>query len=477
MLFKKVIFLLLSACVTTTISWADSLRISQVDSNSLLLNQEIKLYLSVTNDRGKPVTGLKKNHFRIFESVNAKKYQPVHGITAFKSGGNYAEGISLLLLIDNSESMYWSLEGKRNEKTEQRRITIAKKTVKDIINSINNPNDRVGVALYNSYYKSLSKPVKDMAAIERYLENIERPDGDAIYSEIYGSLHLAVDDFSAINGRKAIIILSDGVNNPSYTHTGMINQQFGRKFVPYQKPLEALQFEGISLYVINFGKRGDRKDRHLKKIAKQSGGATFDAHNQSELKKVYFTIMDQILKEYAITYRATMDPAERKFVKVNYIKGSQKNSTVRFYFSSTVFGQPRNSFNPLIVLSFLLASLLLWLLSKIKFEKQRTQPSVEVLNAGAGKISTRVLTLENKETIIGCSTNADMTIAGLPAVEENHATIVFDEKNHQYTLIGQSKMLVNNKMVTTKVLEPGDLINIDGMTMVFDEGTEKKGKQ
>ncbi|MBU3914878.1 hypothetical protein KKA14_05025 [bacterium] len=53
-------------------------------------------------------------------------------------------------------------------------------------------------------------------------------------------------------------------------------------------------------------------------------------------------------------------------------------------------------------------------------------------------------------------------------------TIVFDSKSNQYTLIGEGKMMVNNKFVTTKILEPGDLINIDGTTMVFDEGTDKK---
>jgi hypothetical protein len=95
------------------------------------------------------------------------------------------------------------------------------------------------------------------------------------------------------------------------------------------------------------------------------------------------------------------------------------------------------------------------------------------LNAGAGKISTQILTLGSGETIIGSSRKADMTIAGLPAVEDIHATVIFNPAAKTYVLKGNGKMLVNNQLVITKVLEPGDLINIDGTTMVFDEGAEK----
>ncbi len=461
----------------TSVSLADSIRISQIDSNSLLLNQQIKLYISVTDDNGEPITSLQKSNFRLFESSNNRKYQPIDEILNFQKGINYADGVSFLLLLDNSESMYWTMEGEKTKDTKQMRMTVAQKAIKSFLSSIRNPNDKVGVAAYNSYYTALSKPIQDMVLVEQQLQTIERPTGDAIYTEIYASLNLAVDEFKTLKGRKALIILSDGVNNPSYKHTKTINQQFGEKYISYQKPLESLQREGISLYVVNFGKKGEKKDRHLVRIAKLSGGMTFNAYNQRELQQVYFRIMNQIQKEYIITYPATMEPADKKFVKTQYLNGPQKKSSIRFYYAASVFGQPQKSFNPLIFISLLLAAILLFLLSKVKFEKQRSKPSIEVLNAGAGKISTQILTLDTGETIIGSAPNADMTIAGVPAVEENHATIVFDEKTKQYNLKGRGKMLVNNKLITTKVLEPGDLINIDGTTMIFDEGAEEDEKE
>lgn len=475
MIPKSIISLLVYLLVAVPFVFADAVRITQIDSNSLLFNQQIKLYLSITDDRGEPIEQLKNNNFTLFESKDGRKFQQIPEINSFQVSSNYEEGVSFVLLIDNSESMYWTMEGKKTQNADQRRITFAKKAVKSFLKSINNPKDKVGLAVYNSNYKSFSGPIEDKVEIERHLNDVQRPTKDAIYSEIYGSVNLAVDEFATTGGRKAIIILSDGVNNPSYNHTKKINEQFGVKHIPYQTPLKSLQLEGISLYVINFGKRGDKKDRHLSRIAAHSGGVTFDAHNQRELQQIYLKIMNQILKEYVVTYDATMEPAEKKFVRVKYAKDKKKSTTTRFYLSGTLFGLPSDSVNPLFFIVFLLAIALLWLLSKVKFEKQRLKPSLEIMNEGTGNAFTQILDLGTEETVIGSSPDADMTIAGVPAIEENHATIVFDEKKDQYTLKGKGKgkIKVNNQFIETKILEPGDLIDLDGTTMIFDEGAEK----
>jgi Ca-activated chloride channel family protein len=458
----------------TSAALSDSVRISQIDTNSLLFDQKIKLYLSITNDLGKPVARLTKPNFSVHESTNGKNFNKTRTISNFQTAAHTEENVAFLLLVDNSESMYWTMEGKKTDDVSKRRITYAQKAIRSFLGVINNPEDKVGIASYNSYYTPLIKPSNDLVAAKNVLKEIKRPTGDAIYTEIYGSLAMAVDEFNTVRGRKAIIILSDGVNNPSYKHTNVINTQFGEKNVSYKKPLDALQLEGISLYVINFGKKNDKKDRYLNEIAKQSGGVTFDAHNSEELEQIYLTVMDQIKKEYVISYVAGMEPADKKFVRVKYSRAGQTDSAVRYYFSGTVFGQPQSNFNPFILVLFFIACGSLWGISKLKFERQSVGPAIEILNAGAGNISTQVLSLDNEETIIGCSENADMTIAGVPAIQENHATIVFDKKSSRYTLKGEGTLMVNNKLITTKVLEPGDLINIDGTTMVFDEGTGKE---
>lgn len=455
---------------------ANTVRISQIDSSNLLFNQEVKLYLSVTDARGDAIENLDKNRFSIQESTNGKNYINSEGITRFQVGSNYETGVNFLLLVDNSESMYWTLEGKKTNNNARRRMTHARKAISAFLKSITNPNDKVGLAVYNSNYQLLAEPEKGTAHVEQALTLISRPTGNAIYSEIYGSLTLAVDEFQKLKGRKAIVILSDGVNNPAFQHSKKINPQFKEKNVSHKRPLEELQREGISLYVINFGPRKEKKDRNLVKIAGLSGGATFNAHNQKQLQRIYLKIMDQILKEYVISYRATMDPAETKYVRVTFNDKKRQRTTSRAYFTTPLFGTVAGSVSIIILVATILACLLLWLLSKLKFEKQHAKPTIEVMQPGAGNPSTQILTLGNEETIIGSAPESDMTIAGIPEIENHHATIIYNDKKDQYQLVGETKMMVNNQLVTTKVLESGDLINLNGMTIVFDEGSEKETK-
>jgi len=339
------------------------------------------------------------------------------------------------------------------------------------LNSITNPKDRIGLAYYNTYYNSLSHLTNNKSEIERYLEGIDMPkELDAFYSEIYGSVLLAAKEFKDIKGRKAIIILSDGENASLFEKTGKPHRVFKEKIVDYAEPLKQLQMAGISLYVINFGREEDKKDKLLIDMAEQSGGFTLDAHDSKELKQVYFYIMNQIVKEYQLTYQATMSAADKKYVKVVYTGKTDRTTATRFYFASTVFGQPMQQFKPELIAVFIAACFMLWLISMIRFEKQRKKASLEILNRGDGAVSTQILTLNNNQTKIGSGPDANMTIAGISSIQDNHATIIFNKTENQYELIGNGKLSVNNKVVVSKVLESGDLINIDGVTMVFDEG-------
>jgi hypothetical protein len=71
-------------------------------------------------------------------------------------------------------------------------------------------------------------------------------------------------------------------------------------------------------------------------------------------------------------------------------------------------------------------------------------------------------------TIIGNSSEADIKAASNAGKDK--ATIVYDEKEDLYTLVAWGDATVNNKVVKKKNLESGDVININGVTMVFDGG-------
>ncbi|MCK4798425.1 MAG: VWA domain-containing protein, partial [Spirochaetes bacterium] len=452
-MFRRIILFLNMLLIFTQFTFGESLRISQIDPSKLLLDQNIKVYISITDDTGKPIKNLTKDLFTIFESPDKKKFKKTM-IVDFQENANYESGINFLLLIDNSGSMYMDMNGKRTKDINKKRITNAKNAVHDFLNSITNIEDKIGIASYNSYYKSFSTPINDKEKIYDYLENIKEPlEDNEGWTEIYSSIYLAVDDFRAVKGRKAIIILSDGENMPYYKYAKKLHKTFGNKIFNYKEPIDNCLKEGISVFAINFGNPNQKKDKNLKKIAIQTGGTVFNAYSQNELSSIYLNIKEQILNEYLITYRATMDAADKKFVRVNYENKNEKQSVMRFYFSSTIFGLPLKEFNPLLLLLLLLACILLWLLSLIKFKKRKTSPSLEVLGTQVGTIIKKSIAINKGQTIIGGAKNADMTIMHAPKIKDEHATIVFDDKKDIYTIVSKGDLTVNNKTVTTKILE------------------------
>jgi hypothetical protein len=98
----------------------------------------------------------------------------------------------------------------------------------------------------------------------------------------------------------------------------------------------------------------------------------------------------------------------------------------------------------------------------IPFEKPVKNAQIQSLESNQRTI------LNNDVTVIGASTGADYTIAGNPGIDAEHATIVHNAETDVFTLVSQRAVRVNNKKVKNRTLTPGDVIRIEGATIIFD---------
>ncbi len=450
-------------------AFGQNIRLSQIDSSHLLLTQTVRLYVSVTDAEGRPVEALSPDSFRVSQSADGVRFDPAP-VTEFRPAAAGAEGINFLLLIDNSGSMYDTIAGRPTTDPTQMRITAAKEAVRAFLSGMTHPADTVGLVAYNTLYATLAQPQRDKSRVSSVVDTIARPATDQAYTELYASLARAAGDFNTFGGRKAIVVLSDGENFPFAQHAGRPNPELGTRIYAPEDAIRACQEEGVSIYAINFGAE---KDRNLQRIAVESGGAIFDAGNREELQGIYRRIHTQVSGEYLLGYRAGMAPAEKTFVRVSLGGAGGPVAATRFYFSSTVFGLPMARWSPLLLLALIAAAALYWVLSRLKFERKRGPATLEVLTTRVGRAQTRVLPITTTKTVIGGAT-ANLTIAGNPEIKEEHATILLDPKKGSYTIVGGGDITVNNQSVRKRVLEPGDVINVAGATIVFDEGDEKK---
>jgi Ca-activated chloride channel homolog len=437
----------------------DIVTISQIDNTHLLINQQVRLYVSVTDANGYPRADLEKDQMTVYEQDKERK------ILAFARGVNIDTGVNMLLLLDNSGSMYQDAAGNDTENEKKWRLTYAKNAILALLTQIKNPADKVGFTTFNYRLGQVIKPTNKKVLIEKALMEIERPKGNEGYTEIYESLNEAVESFRVFGGRKVIILLSDGEifkrpDNPHYT---------GR--VGIEGAIASAQEAGISVFTIGLV---ETRNKSLQRIAENTGGRYFPAHQPGELENLYSMIRNQILNEYLITYRAGMSHEEKRDVKIVVTSGGKKNEAVRDYYAGTMFGKPQEKLILWMFLAIPAALLLLWILSLLQFKNTKKVPSLDVRTVNGKKTMVKPLTIVDtkKAVTIGGSVDNDLTIQGDDQLSLTEAKI--EQKDGIFTITSMDDpVTVNNKKVTKKVLRSGDLIKLGNTTIVFDKGTAK----
>ncbi|MBN1798563.1 MAG: VWA domain-containing protein [Spirochaetales bacterium] len=466
---KILIYTVILLCLSAVLSSAQTVIVSQVDNSTLIMDQKIKVYVSVTDLYGNPITDLTQEQFELYEAVPDKKAEK-REIIFFKHGANVNEGINLMFLMDNSGSMYTNMYGQETANESAWRITYAKEAIKELLRNVNNPEDRISLISFNIRLDSEVAPTGDKASIAKALTEIERPEKEESYTELYEALYHSVDKMSNSRGRKVIVLLSDGENFPTKDENPHFPERKG-----LEKAIELAQREGITVFTI--GLIEGARDPDLRKIADDTGGVNYKVKDISRLKEFYNHIRDRVLHEYLIMYYAGMEPSEKKYVNVKLKQGATviQAEKERAYYSDTLFGMPQPEFIFWIFFMIPFALLLLWLLSKVRFESKQKDPCLEVLTVDGKKKKMAPLTImENQSAVtIGATESADLTIMGEPRLKSDE--VIVQKKKGTYTVVSRNTPIkVNNQLVKSKELRSGDLIKVGNTTIVFNEGIEKK---
>ncbi|MDA3948960.1 MAG: VWA domain-containing protein [Spirochaeta sp.] len=460
----------IAAQTTETAAAVHSVRAAEIDTSQLLTRQTVDVYLGITDIAGESVEGITAESLQIREAPEGGTYRPVE-ILSVEPRAAETEGITFFLLIDNSGSMYDRIDGTPTEEPTEMRMAAVQEAIQTFTDRIDNPRDRIALATFNTHYRLILEPTSSMRTVDRILEEIQRPEADDAYTELYRAVSLAATDLSEADGRRVLLILSDGENYPFAEHAERPHPVYGTESFTSDEAIAAVRRHGVGVFGTDFTGGGDPA---LAEIAADGGGTVYAAGDGGRLGRVYADIRDRILAEYRVRYRAGISPTEYRRVKIAVVNadGGAGPETERQYFAGTLFGLPREDYGVLFVLPFVGALLLAALLAQLRFRNTRGKANVEVLSPTGG--ATQVLDLTGEKTVIGAAADADVTIAGSPDMRDNHATIVHDEKRGTYTVVATEAITVNNRSTTKRDLRPGDVIELPGATVVFDVPAEKE---
>ncbi|MBI9106368.1 MAG: VWA domain-containing protein [Spirochaetales bacterium] len=421
--------------------WSQNILISQVDTNNLLFKGKIDIYFSMT---GIETAGLSPEDFTIREETMGDLE-----ITALKKGADKDAGIDFILLIDNSGSMYEeSYQGSR-------RIAQAKLALSSFLENIDESRDRVGVYAFNTMLEEIAPLGTKVPDIHRRLSAIEQPEAGMAYTELYNSLGEVARLFPGKAGRRAVIVLSDGENYSLFQHGGREHEEWGKTVISPEEIVQTYQETGITLDGINIS---DKVDTRLAGICGESGGSFHDVRSTDAISNVYTDIKQRITDEYMITVKAPPLPGSRGRIKLSYKDGHDSRDLL----VPVLFGGASDLSIIVSILLLLFGLAGLGAVYYIPFEKPVKSAQIQSLESNQRTI------LNEGATIIGASRDADYTIAGNPGIDSEHATIVHDKQAGTFTLVSNRAVRVNNRKVKNRELTPGDVIQIEGSTIIFD---------
>jgi VWFA-related protein len=243
-------------------------RITQVDTSQF---PKVTVYVSVTDASGEPVP-VSPSQLVVKENGETMTIEEVS-----------AEGdigpLTTMLVMDVSGSM-----------NHARKLPAAKNAAKTYVNQTR-PGDMIGLLAFHTELEYTQPITKNRQAVLEAIENLKALEDTAMYD----ALELAIQYLEAVSGRKAIIVLTDGLDNRS-------------KISP-QEVIQKIGPEGLSISAIGLGVADQSTsalssldEGALRAMAEQAGGAYAYAEDAESLQAIYERYGRALQSEYAVSY-------------------------------------------------------------------------------------------------------------------------------------------------------------------------------
>lgn len=246
-------------------------RITQVDNSSF---PNVTVYVSATNAAGEPV-GIDPSTIEIFENGQLMQLVDVKG------GGDVASQESIpvttMLVMDISGSM------DKNDK-----LAGAKDAAKSYVSQMR-PGDQAGLITYDTHVYTVQPITADAAALTAAIDGLQTGSDTAMYD----ALMEAVTALESASGRKAIIVLTDGMDNQSSNTIDTVIAGIGTS--------------GLTISAIGFGDvaasgQSGLDEAGLQSLSEQAGGVYGYASSADVLTGLFQQQSRVLQSEYQLTY-------------------------------------------------------------------------------------------------------------------------------------------------------------------------------
>jgi Ca-activated chloride channel family protein len=256
----------------------------------------VQLHVSALDKVGHFVKGLEKDDFRIQEDGRPQ------AVTGFEVAENLPLNIGLV--IDASGSMEKGMPFVHDASAELFRTLMREK-------------DRGFVIEFRDRPRFLQELTGDSPSLQRAAREVRAEGATALYD----AMVLGLYQFRTLQGRKALIVVTDGDDNRSH--------------VEYETLLRYARSAGAPIYFIavNIPITDFKSRRITKEIAAESGGEVFSISSAAKMAEVTKRIEEELRSQYIVAFRSdsTKAPGEYRAVAVAPGKPGVTLRTIRGY--------------------------------------------------------------------------------------------------------------------------------------------------
>jgi len=230
----------------------------------------VVLHVSVTDEHGQFVSGLKEENFRVFEDNSEQKISVLRQEDA---------PVSMGLLIDNSGSMF-----DKRDKVNAAALTFVKTS---------NPEDEVFVAHFNDQYYFDRDFTNDVGELRKALEQTDPRSSTALYDATTTSLDRLKSGYL---DKKVLLIVSDGEDNSSHHSLDSALQEAQRS--------SALIY-AVGLLREEKPESAERDRQALLALTRATGGSALFPENLEDVEFTCTQIARDIRHQYTLAYYPT----------------------------------------------------------------------------------------------------------------------------------------------------------------------------
>jgi Ca-activated chloride channel family protein len=320
-------------CVTA--AWAqESKPVPTPPSFSVSVNL-IKVPFSVFDGNGNMVNNLQREDFRIWEDG---------ALQQIRSFGMDTNPVSVVLVLDTSATV----------KSELDKLKAAAEAFAASLSR----GDRISVVAFDEEVKLILDWTSDMKQVRQALRKVDLGMRTALYDAMYIAAH---DQLQNVEGRKAIILLTDCLNNQSslgFSDASLSVVQSQASLYVISKTAivrkDAQRMRRVvmlsDIYKRLFGDHDyieeffRKREAEMTDLAEKTGGRCFFPTDYGQIKGVYAEVARELKSKYFLTYvsNQTGEPNSYHNISLEYLPQSTKLTFRKgYYFEPNPIRRPR----------------------------------------------------------------------------------------------------------------------------------------